>query len=480
MSRKPNVLLIISDDHGYGDRSTLGRCPDVSTPALDQIAESGVSYSDAYVTAPICSPSRSSLIVGAHQKRWGGHWFNDSSMAPESFATLPERLAAEGYRTGYFGKVHYGQEKPGDRACPEQHGFQEVYYGLAAGQMGRLNYLRHSAQAVLDYGSEASWRMAVQPMFQGSGGEVRESELEGFLTEELGRRTREFIVGSSAEPSPESSAVAAETTPSQPFFAMLAFNAVHNFCWQLPEDELAARGLPPVPDWTAEMGSYADWYEEAVNPNLENGRAYYLAQLELMDRQIGLILAQLDGNGIAEDTLLIYLTDNGGSTCNYGNNAPLSGTKYTLFEGGIRVPLLMRWASGGFSGGRIDSRLASSLDILPTVLEAAGILPDGVLDGVDLAGQSEDERELHWDCGWSWAVRRGNWKLAWTDPESRAAEMIRLVEHAEPGSGYRLHNVAEDVGEQEDLFAARPDIVADLQGRRRAWLTRMAEPVQPG
>ena len=148
---------------------------------------------------------------------------------------------------------------------------------------------------------------------------------------------------------------------------------MHHFCWQLPDDELAARGLPAVADWSETTGSYLDWYEEAINPNLANGRAYYLAQLELMDRQIGLLLDQLDEAGIAEDTLVLYLTDNGGSTCNYGDNAPLRGTKYTLYEGGIRVPFLARWPGGGFSGGRTEPGTVSSLDIAPTVLRAAGV-----------------------------------------------------------------------------------------------------------
>lgn len=464
-TKRPNVLLIISDDHGYGDRSALGVCQDVQTPALDLLASTGVSFSDAYVTAPICSPSRSSIIVGAHQKRWGGHWFNDSSMAPPDFATVAERLRGVGYRTGYFGKVHYGQEKAGERGCPEQHGFDVAYYGLAGQQMGRLNYLHHSQQAVADYGAEAAQRMAVLPLRESEAGEVVDAELEGFLTDEWARRTREFIEGSAMP----------VDTAEQPFFAMLAFNAVHNFCWQLPAEELAARGLPAVADWTAEMGSYLDWYEEAINPNLVNGRAYYLAQLELMDRQIGLLLEQLSARGIADDTLVFYLTDNGGSTCNYGDNSPLSGTKYTLFEGGIRVPFLVRWPAGGFSDGRQDASLVSSLDIAATVLAAAGVdTADAVLDGYDLAQPIGSGRELHWDCGWQWAVRHGDWKLAWTDPESGEAQMIRKIEHAEPGCGYRLHNLAEDLGEHDDLFASRPDVVQDLLARRRAWLEKLS------
>jgi hypothetical protein len=184
----PNVILIVSDDHGYADRRATGHHPDVHTPALDRLAAQGVSCSDAYVTAPICSPSRAAIISGAYQQRWGAMWFG-SSRFPDERSSLAERFAELGYATGYFGKVHYGPEERGDRACPPHHGFADTYYGLAGQQQGRLNYLHHSRAAVEEYGAEASWRMAVQPMLAGD----TEVELDGHLTGELGQRVRGFV-----------------------------------------------------------------------------------------------------------------------------------------------------------------------------------------------------------------------------------------------------------------------------------------------
>src|SRR5699024_169921 len=138
---------------------------------------------------------------------------------------------------------------------------------------------------------------------------------------------------------------------------------VHNFAWQLPEDELAARALPSHDDFDPGTDEYIDWYDGAISPNLENGRAYYLAQLEIMDREIGRMLDHLEATGRLERTLVVYLTDNGGSACNYGDNTPLHGTKYSLFEGGVRVPLMLSWPGVIEPGTRSDA-LVSSLDLL--------------------------------------------------------------------------------------------------------------------
>lgn len=449
---RPNVLLVVSDDHGYGDLGHLGHDPAVRTPHLDRLAASGVSCSEAYVTAPICSPSRAAMMSGRHPQRWGATWF-DNSAFDEDGPSLAERVGELGYRTGYFGKVHYGHERRGDRACPPHHGFEQTWYGLAGQQQGRLNYLRHSAAAVEEYGPEASWRMAVQPMLEGD----EEVELEGFLTAELGRRAREFV--------------AAED--ERPFLAVVAFNAVHNFCWQLPAEELERRGLPVRADWDEDGGGYADWYDGAISPHLEHGREYYLAQLELMDAEVGALLDQLEASGLAQDTVVVYLTDNGGSPCNYGDNTPLSGSKYTLAEGGVRVPLLARWPAGGWGAGAVRSGPVSALDLVPTLVAAAGgQVPDG--DGVDLGpllrdGTAPDRASLHWDCGFQWAVRSGDLKLRWVDGGSAEVRGIRRVEHAEPGDGFTLHDVVADVGEHTDLAAERPDDVARLVRVHERW-----------
>lgn len=472
MSAQPNILLIISDDHGYADRSATGNAPDAHTPGLDRLAARSTEFTNAYVSAPICSPSRAGLIAGAYQKRWGAGWFGTSEFPPEDYRVLPEQLKNLGYRTGYFGKVHYGSEKPGDRACPDRHGFDESYYGLAGMQTGRLNYLHHGEAAEEKYG-EASRYMAVLPMIE-NGTEV---PLEGFLTDELAGRTRDFITES------------VENDGDAPFFAMLAFNAVHNFCWQLPEEELRARGLPAKSDWFPpgselnESGEgYEEWYQEAISPNLEHGREYYLAQLELMDRQIGLTLDHLDELGVAENTIVIYLTDNGGSTCNYGNNAPLAGTKYTLWEGGIRVPFLVSWPGGGVPEGATNDSLTISLDILPSLVAAAGGEIPHTTDGTDLLKRARGEesgagRTLHWDTEWQWAVRDGDWKLTWVeDKDGGWSDQIRTYEHADAGRGLRLFNLAQDPGESDNLVEADPEKAAELLDKQRGWLLEVAGP----
>lgn len=453
----PNIVLIVSDDHGYADRSSLGQVEDARTPGLDRLAAEGMSFSNAYVTAPVCSPSRAAIISGQYQARWGVQWFEDSCF-PDHLPSLAEQLRATGHTTAYLGKVHYGPERLGDRATPPHHGFEHTFYGLAGQQMGRLNYLRHSAAAVEAYGEFGTSASAVQPMI--SGDEL--VDCEEFLTDGLGRRAREFVAGCSEK--------------DEPFFLMLAFNAVHNFCWQLPAEELERRGLPARGDYRGDGSDYLQWYDGQIAPALEHGRDYYLAQLELMDAQIAALLDQLDACGLSEDTLVVYLTDNGGSTCNFASNAPLRGTKYTLWEGGIRVPLLVRWPAGGVAAGSHCDAVVSSMDIYPTALEVAGAPPQSYehCDGTSLrtalgGGEFAGHRELHWDNGFQWAVRSGPWKLTSVDVDSVGVRGLRQVEHADPGPALRLHDLARDPAEQHDLAQSRPDVLARLTASHERW-----------
>ncbi|GAA0715337.1 sulfatase-like hydrolase/transferase [Dactylosporangium roseum] len=461
--RRPNVVLILSDDHGYADRGATGIHPDVRTPALDRLAAEGVTLTEGYVTAPVCSPSRAGLIAGQYQARWGVHWFGDSRY-PDHAPSLAEQFQGLGYVTGYLGKVHYGPERVGERGTPPHHGFDVTFYGLAGQQTGRLNYLRHSRAAVAEYGEFGTAVSAVQPMLEGD----TEVDCEGFLTDELGRRARRFVTDS--------------VRAGQPFFLMLAFNAVHNFCWQLPAAELEKRGLPTHADYQGGREDYLDWYDGQVRPNLENGREYYLAQLELMDAQIGRLLDTLDAQGVAEDTVVVYLTDNGGSNCNFADNTPLRGTKYTLWEGGVRVPYLLRWPAGGIPAGRHRDGPVSSMDLYPTLLAAAGAAPAAYAhcDGNNLLPLlRHDDRGathavLHWDNGFQWAVRAGRWKLLWVDPDSAEVQGLRDVEKAEPGLGWQLFDLAADPAETTDLAAAEPGTVAELRALHDRWRAEVA------
>jgi arylsulfatase A-like enzyme len=185
------------------------------------------------------------------------------------------------------------------------------------------------------------------------------------------------------------------------------------------------------------------------------------------------LLDRLDAAGLADDTIVVYLTDNGGSTCNYGENTPLRGTKYTLWEGGIRVPFVVRWPAGRVPAGAVRAGLVSSLDLLPSLMAATGDDWSGTTDGRVLwdlvSGAAPGHDELHWTTGWSWAVRAGDWKLSWVDPDSTAAEEIRTVEHAPIGRGYFLADLATDLGESVNLAESRPDVLRDLEARHHRW-----------
>ncbi|WP_114853420.1 sulfatase [Brachybacterium sp. YJGR34] len=462
-ARRPNIVLLVSDDHGFGDLGIRGTDPAVRTPHLDALAADGRVYDQAYVSAPICSPSRAGLITGAHQARWGAHWFTDSQMAPEAVPTIAEQLRDQGYRTGYFGKVHYGPDEEGGRACPPHHGFETSFYGLAAHSMGRLHYLHHSRAHEEAYG-EAARVHGVSPMWEGT----EQVDCERHLTEEFIERTIAF----------------ADAPDERPFFAMVAFNAVHNFTWQLPRHELDARGLPQHPDFDPDTSEYLDWYDGAVEPNLEHGREYYLAQLEIMDREIGRLRAHLEASGLAEDTIIVYMTDNGGSHCNYGSNAPLLGSKYTLFEGGVRTPMILSWP-GVTTPGSTSQALVSSLDLAPTFLAAAGAerAEGAVCDGIDLRPSLEDPARpvhdvLHFDTGFQWAVRTPEWKLRWADPGAPQRASLLQVEHTDIGQGLRLSPASPSlagVDEADDLAGQHPEIVEELTAVHEQWLAQMRE-----
>ncbi|GAA1485537.1 sulfatase family protein [Brachybacterium fresconis] len=528
---RPNILLIVSDDHGYGDRSSIGS-PDARTPQLDRLAATGTTFEDAYVTAPICSPSRAGLIAGAYQQRWGAQWFDTSAFPPAERPVLPEILGGAGYRTGYFGKIHYGPEQAGDRACPDRHGFDTSLYGLAGQSMGRLHYLHHSRGAEEALG-EARGVHGVSPLLENG----REVDCEQHLTVAFTERAIDFMgpgaasgstAGTAGATEGAGTAGAAERTGTagaqegavsdphaeDPFLCLVAYNAVHNFAWQLPEDELAARALPSHEDFDPAAGDYVDWYDGAISPHLEHGRDYYLAQLEIMDREIGRLLDHLEATGRRENTLVVYLTDNGGSTCNYGDNTPLAGTKYSLLEGGVRVPLLVS-RPGTVPAEARSTALVSALDLLPTFAAAAGAeLPsDALFDGISLlpawdaaAGSSEGEpatadsaggtgetgaagaaraadggghEVLHFDTGFQWAVRTPDWKLRSVDPTTGHRDHLLAVEHTDVGAGLTLVPMgpgASDADESAaaDVAAEHPQVVAELTALHEQWREGLA------
>lgn len=461
---QPNILFLISDDHGYGDLSFLNELEEVSTPNLDRLRASGVYFDNAYTTAPICSPSRAGMIAGNYQQRWDARWFNDSAFPPSHFPTIAELLKQADYSTGYFGKVHYGNDQLSDRSNPNQHGFDESFYGLASQSMGRLHYVKHAVDSVEQFG-EVTQFIGMNAMYE-NGQPV---DCDEHLTIEFTNRALRFIEE--------------KKDKGQPFFCTLAYNAVHNFTWQLPKDILEKHDLPEYKDLDLNELEYNDWYDGVISPNLPNGRAYYLAQLDLLDREIGRLLDYLEAQQLSENTVIIYLTDNGGSTCNYGLNTPLHGGKYSLYEGGVRVPYLLSWP-GVVEPNSTSSALTSSLDILPTFCHLAGIAPTEVqTDGInlfDILTEQASHEQLFFDTGFQWSVRNKDWKLRVIDEEHGAVMSKRLLEkeHADIGQPSKsLVKISQSLDEtnSQNVYESQPEIAKDLEYSFERWQDAMAK-----
>jgi arylsulfatase A-like enzyme len=401
--RRPNVVVIVSDDAGYDDFSMHGGFP---TPRIDSIAAEGIRFTDGYVSGCVCSPTRAGLMTGRYQQRFG-HETNfppvvsDRNGLPLQERTFADRMRAGGYRTVAIGKWHLGYTHA---FHPLSRGF-DAFYGFLQGSRSylplrepdRMNALMRDREPV--------------------------PETFAYMTDELAREAASQI----------------ESNRDRPFFMYVAFNAVHAPNQALPADLERAR---------------------AVSPRRVEVAAMTLA----LDRAVGTILDALAANGLADDTLVVFVNDNGGPPGH--DNGGLQGRKGTMWEGGIRVPFLVRWPAR-LPGGKVVSEPVIALDILPTALAAAGIEPAGAaFDGVDLlpfltgATATPPHDELHWRQGDRWAVRSGSLKLV------KAAA-------GEPA----LFDLASDRGETQDLAASRPADAARLRGLHEAWSAAMARPI---
>ncbi len=398
--RRPNIILIVSDDQGYAELGCQG-CRDIPTPALDAIAANGVRFTDGYVTGAVCSPTRAGLMTGRYQQRFG-HEFNPGNSReaglPLSELTLASRLQAAGYVTGMVGKWHLGM-------LPEQHpqsrGFDEFFGFLH----GAHSYMNNSKRQVIN----DPIRRGVEP--------VTEQE---YLTDAFRREALSFI----------------ERHQSAPFFLYLPFNAVH-----------APLEAPP---------NYLRPFEHITNPK----RRTFAAMLSAMDQAVGAVLAKLEDLSLLEDTLILFLSDNGGPTHQTtSSNLPLRGEKGWLLEGGIRVPFLMQW-KGELPAGRMCRTPVISLDLTATALAAAGApsAQDPTLEGHNLISFLQTDSPLErpealcWRSGSQSAIRKGRWKL--------------YKRQAQPA---QLFDLGVDQGEQVDLASRWPERVRELEAEYTSW-----------
>jgi arylsulfatase A-like enzyme len=415
----PNVVLILTDDVGYGDLGCFG-ATDVKTPHIDRLAREGMRLTDFYA-APQCTPTRAALISGRYQQRVGLERALGSSGKsleaglPATGHSLPQLLKNRGYATGLIGKWHLGY-KP--EFSPNAHGF-ETFFGFLSGY---IDFYTHT-------------RADGAPDLFVDGRPVQE---EGYMTDLITARATRFIA----------------ERAGRPFFLEVAYNAAH---WPFQP--------PDRPSKAADNGRF-----QGPADAVPATRRDYVAMLERADEGVGQILATLDRLGLARDTLVIFTNDNGGEWLS--RNAPLFHRKDTLWEGGIRVPTIFRWPAR-LPAGKTSGQAGITMDLTASILSAAGadVPPAAKPDGIDLlpilAGSvPEVERTLHWRINvplrQQRAVRAGDWKL--------------LVD----GDDQLLFNVRMDLGERSDRAAERPDLVAKLLPRLTAWEKEVDAEAKPG
>ncbi|WOH36023.1 sulfatase-like hydrolase/transferase [Thalassotalea fonticola] len=455
---QPNIIVIVSDDQGYADIGASGLADDVQTPNIDRLAKQGTRFTSAYVTAPICNVSRLGLITGTYNQRQGAYWYGKKAAISDKLTTIAEVIKTQGYTSGYIGKYHYGSSKPDVRDFPLNHGF-DYFYGY--GGNGRKHFLIHDDAYALAQkqkfnaykkrGGKKGQLLEYGAFWNGTERDNR----SGFSTEIYGEKAREFV----------------KNNKDNKFYLQLAFNSVHNFTHQLPEDYLKANKLKGYHDWDPDTEDYYTWYENSRYPNNPEGRAHYLAQLEYMDKEIGKLFATIDEQGLGDDTVIIFVSDNGGSTPIYANNGPLRGSKYTLYEGGIRVPMMISWP-GTFQQGVVSDNMVSTMDILPTLANLAGAQVPEHVDGQDITTLLTGEnvklghQTLVWDTGHETAVRQGKWKFKTaTDGKYAKYEMVELE------LGTFLYNLDNDPAESVNLANKHPEIVKRLSAYYQQWQT---------
>ena len=409
---RPNVVLILSDDLGYADIGAHG-AKDIQTPHLDRLARQGVRFTHAYANGAVCTPTRAALMTGRYQQRVGLEQVLSLSEddlkrgLPADGNTLPALLRANGYATALYGKWHLGFRP---EFQPNAHGFQDFFGFLS----GAVNYYTHR-------------RRDGKPDLFENGSPVGS---EDYLTDAITRRGVAFI----------------ERSAEKPFFLQLAYNAPH---WPfLPPD------LPP----TVARTDLPSLLQQATDPHPPTRRDY-ARMVERLDAGIGQVSEALDKAGLSKNTLVIFTNDNGGEWLS--NNAPFFHRKGTLWEGGIRVPLIVRWPER-LRAGRTTSQVAITMDLTATILSATNtsVSPASPLDGVNLlphigASGHEVERRLFWRRlpfpNGQVAVRDGRWKL--------------LVD---AGNAF-LFDVDLDPAERRDLSAKYPDVMAKMQQLYEQW-----------
>lgn len=426
---RPNVLLILTDDQGSIDLNCYG-AKDLATPCLDGLAQRGVRFSQFYAAAPVCSPSRAALLTGRYPQRAqlatnAGCQPGEGGM-PAAQITLAELLKEAGYTTGHVGKWHLGYTP---ELMPLGQGF-DYSFGHMSGCIDNYSHFFYWAGP----NRHDLWENGMEVWAEGR-----------YFPDLMVERCNEFL----------------SQNRSQPFFLYWAINIPHY-------------PLQATERWRCH---YAD---------LPQPRSRYAAFVSTMDERVGQVLDHLRSLGLEDNTVVIFQSDQGHSTENRtfgggGNAGPYRGAKFSLFEGGIRVPAIIRWPRS-LPQGEVRNQLAVAVDWLPTILQLCDVpSPAHRIDGrslVDIihrADAPEVHEVFHWESGRGmngepqWAVREGEWKLVGNPLDTSHAAPL------EKGDELFLVDLAEDAGERVNLREKRPDIVEKMVKLHQEWLDDVKE-----
>ena len=397
--RAPNVIVIITDDQGYGDLGCHGN-EKVRTPNIDRLAAQSVRFTQ-FCVAPVCTPTRASLMTGRYHHRTGAiDTYQGRALMQADEETLAEVLRAAGYRTGLFGKWHLGDNYP---RRPQDQGFEEV--------------LMHRGGGMVQPGDPPGSRY-MDPILQHNG---VQKTYEGYCTDVFAEAAMRFM----------------EENRERPFFAYVATNAPHTPL-EVPED----------------------WVKPYREMGLDETTAKIYAMVENIDANVGRILKKLDELKLAEETIVLYMHDNGPQQKRF--NANLRGLKGSVYEGGIRSPLFVRWA--GKTTPREIDKLVAHIDLFPTLLELCGVKHETkrAIDGISLAPMVLGAKVEWIDRTLFFQWHRGDEPKAYDNAAVRQAR-FKLV------NGKELYELQTDPGEEKDVAAEHPQVVKELREKYERW-----------
>lgn len=430
----PNIIYILADDLGYGDLSCYGQ-KKFKTPNIDKLASQGMLFTQHYSGSTVCAPSRSTLLTGMHT----GHTVVRGNKEiqpegqypiPDNTYTLAEAMKKADYTTGAFGK--WGLGFPGSEGEPTNQGF-DTFFGYNCQRMGHNYYPGHL------------WSNNDSIVLKNNQGTQKGTYAPSLIHE----KTLQFI----------------EQNKDKPFFAYVASIIPHAEL-AAPEEFMEKYRNKFLPEKAYKGVDSGEGFRTGEYGSQKEPHAAFVSMIDLLDQQVGEIMAKVEELGIADNTIIIFTSDNGphregGADPDYfDSNGPLKGTKRDLYEGGIRVPMIAKWP-GKIKPGSISNHISAFWDVFPTFADIVGVPKPKNIDGIsflpELLGKNKDQKEheyLYWEFhekGGRQAVRMGDWKA------------VKYNVLKNPDAPLELYNLSNDIGEEHNVANEHPKIVKNME-----------------